>query len=195
MSENMAAQKDVLRAEALRARGLLSLDASEDELFRKLFFGNIKPQSDQIVAAYWPKGREFDTQSLIDECLDKGIRIALPVVQKESRVLKFALWDQSIDLMKGEYGILHPVLNENTEYVSPDIFLVPLLAFDRRGYRLGFGGGYYDATLAFYQSEKDMCSVGVAYAQQACLFNLPTEEHDVKMDWVITQQGAQKYVP
>lgn len=194
MSDNMTAKKDVLRAEALRARGLLSLSSGEDELFRKLFFGNLKPKEGQIIAAYWPKGREFDTQSVIDECLERGLKIALPIVQKDSRILKFALWDQSIDLIKGEYGILHPVLDESTEFVSPDIFLVPLLAFDRRGYRLGFGGGYYDATLAFYQDEKEISTVGVAYAQQACLFNLPTENHDIKMDWIITQQNAHKYV-
>ncbi len=194
MSDNMTAKKDVLRAEALRARGLLSLSSGEDELFRKLFFGNLKPKEGQIIAAYWPKGREFDTQSVVDECLERGLKIALPIVQKDSRILKFALWDQSIDLIKGEYGILHPVLDESTEFVSPDIFLVPLLAFDRRGYRLGFGGGYYDATLAFYQDEKEISTVGVAYAQQACLFNLPTENHDIKMDWIITQQNAHKYV-
>ncbi|MGH1376886.1 MAG: 5-formyltetrahydrofolate cyclo-ligase [Alphaproteobacteria bacterium] len=194
MSDNMTAKKDVLRAEALRARGLLSLSSGEDELFRKLFFGNLKPKEGQIIAAYWPKGREFDTQSVIDECLERGLKIALPVVQKDDRILKFALWDQSIDLIKGEYGILHPVLDESTEFVSPDIFLVPLLAFDRRGYRLGFGGGYYDTTLAFYQGEKEISTVGVAYAQQACLFNLPTENHDIRMDWIITQQNAHKYV-
>ena len=58
---------------------------------------------------------------------------------------------------------------------------------------LGFGGGYYDATLADFRLRKKILAVGVAYAQQACLFNLPSEDHDVRMDWVITQQQAYSF--
>ena len=89
--------------------------------------------------------------------------------------------------------MLEPVVHEGTQWLEPDVVIVPLLAFDRRGYRLGQGGGYYDATLADLRAKKNIIAVGLAYAQQACLFNLPVEEHDQKLDWVVTPQGAQEF--
>ena len=70
---------------------------------------------------------------------------------------------------------------------------MPLLAFDRRGHRLGYGEGYYDATLADLRARKKVIAVGLAYAQQAILFNLPAEDHDQPLDWIITPQIAQRY--
>ncbi len=190
MVEDFKVKKDALRAEAVRARGLLSLNASEHKCLCDNFFSNIKIDNKTIVAAYWAKDRELDTQILIDECLDRNITLALPVIEEGSRILKFTKYDNKIEMVSGKYGIAHPVINDNTQWLEPDIFLVPLLAFDRKGNRLGFGGGFYDATLSYYKEKKNISVVGLAYAEQACLFNLPTEGHDVKMDWVITQQSA-----
>ena len=75
----------------------------------------------------------------------------------------------------------------------PDILLIPFLSFDRYGYRLGQGGGYYDATLAHLREEKDILAIGMGYAQQAVLFKLPAEDHDQKMDMVITPQNVHDF--
>lgn len=193
MEDDIKARKQMLREEAVRTRGLLSLSNDELSQFSRLFFENIPLAEDSVIAGYWPMDREFDVRLVLEEILSKGVRVVLPVVEKGSKVLRFARWHQDIDLVVGAYGINHPVMNEDTEFLDPDVVIVPMLAFDRRGGRLGFGGGYYDATLADFRLRKKILAVGVAYAQQACLFNLPSEEHDVRMDWVITQQQAYSF--
>ncbi len=183
-------QKEALRAEAKRARGLMSLSGDEQERLCTLFFENVPLSEKTVIAAYWPKGRELDTQVLMDAIIKRGYWVALPVIEKDSLVLKFARWHEGIDMSSGAFGVSHPVINDQTEWLEPDVFLVPMLAFDRRGSRLGYGGGYYDATLAAYRERKDVLAVGLAYAKQACLFNLPNEAHDVRMDWIVTEQGV-----
>ncbi|MDB2682675.1 5-formyltetrahydrofolate cyclo-ligase [Alphaproteobacteria bacterium] len=183
-------EKETLRAEAIRHRGRMLYDIEDTDHARDHFFTSINPAADQIVAAYWPKDKEFDTYPILEKLMEQGVTCALPVVQKDSKILKFAQWNESIDLQKGAFGILEP---SEQNWVEPDIIIVPLLAFDRKGYRLGFGGGYYDATLQDIRARKQITAVGLAYAQQSCLFNLPAEDHDEKLDWVITPQKAHFY--
>ena len=193
MTDDLKSKKESLREEAKRARGLMSLSAEEHEQLCSYFFDNVQISDGGVVAAYWPKGRELDTHFLIDHCLDRGLQVALPVIEDDNHVLKFAAYNHGDDLTTGKFGVCHPVLDDNTKWLEPDVFLVPLLAFDRRGNRLGYGGGYYDATLAHYKDKKEILAVGLGYAKQACLFNLPAEEHDIAMDWIITEQGAQSF--
>ena len=82
---------------------------------------------------------------------------------------------------------------QSNEAVEPDILIVPMLAFDRKGIRLGQGGGYYDATLETLRNKKTIQAIGVAYASQAVLFTLPAEAHDQKMDYILTPQGITDY--
>lgn len=193
MSDDLKIKKEALRAEALRSRSLMSLDASSIDQFCQIFFDKINVNEQSIIASYWPKDREFDTHILMDGCLKRGASIALPVIDDQSLILKFAKWSHDTDIMQGKFGVCHPVIDEHTQWLEPDIIIVPLLAFDRQGYRLGFGGGYYDATLEHLMAIKNITAIGVGYAKQACLFNLPREEHDIKMDWVITDQGAHQF--
>ncbi len=183
----MSDSKQVLRAEAKRHRARMDPASEDMDAAVSLFLDNIKPAADQVVAAYWPKGREFDTGPILEQLLGREITCALPIVQKDSRILKFACWDESIELKKGTFGIMEP---DSESWIEPDIVIVPMLAFDRRGGRLGYGGGYYDATLKALREKKDIIAVGVAYAQQACLFSLPLEPHDERLDWIITPQDA-----
>lgn len=158
-----------------------------------LFFEKIAIEPGQVVAAYWPKGTEIDPTAILEKLIKDNIICVLPIVVKGNCKLKFARWDGQSSLEKGPFGVQQPVQDNNTEYLDPDIVVVPMLAFDRRGYRLGYGGGYYDATLASLREKKKIIAVGLAYAQQAVLFNLPVEDHDEKLDWIITPQAAHSY--
>lgn len=191
----MSVSKETLRREARNHRNRIDpCDRAEDpESACALFFEHIKPRRGQVVALYWPSGREFDSGPVMEKLLKEGIDCALPVMTAEERILKFALWDDTEPLTEGPHKIMQPAVNERTRWADPDIVAVPLLAFDRRGYRLGQGGGHYDATLRDLRRKKDILAVGLAYAQQAVLFNLPVGPCDERLDWVITPQKAHCY--
>lgn len=185
---NMEASKDTLRQEAIRHRDRIDPGSEDSDYAAALFFEHIKPQKGQAIALYWAKGKEFDCGAIAERLLKEGFVCALPVIQKNKRILKFARWDDSVPLEEGPFGIMQP--GGKHKWVKPDIIIVPLLAFDRQGYRLGYGGGYYDATLAALRKKREVIAVGVGYAQQAVIFNLPREPHDQRMDWIITPQNA-----
>lgn len=178
--------KSELRTQARDVRNGLNPDIAEAEKAAQLFWEHLNPPTDKVIAAYWPVGREFDVRPIMDDLLKSGHKLALPVCPKGKRVMKFVPWHDGDELVQNAYRVPEPKIDEQTEYVLPDILLMPMLAFDRRGYRLGQGGGHYDATLAHLRSEKEVLAVGVGYGEQAVLFNLPIEDHDQKLDMVIT---------
>lgn len=188
--------KTVLRIEARRHRARMDIRAEDPLDAADHFFSAIRPERGQVVAAYWPYNREFDSQPIIERLLEDQIAVCLPVVHLNgSRELLFAQWRDDMTLKAGAHGVLEPVHDDQTNWLEPDIVIVPLLAFDRRGYRLGQGGGHYDATIAALRAKKKIVAVGLAYSQQACLFNLPVEDHDQKLDFVVTPQGAHSFNP
>ncbi len=191
----MKEQKETLRQEALRHRSRMDPRDEDPDEACDIFFDKIAPKTGQVIAAYWPMEREFDSQAILERLLVQGHICALPVVQKDSRILRFARWDDTIELKKSAQGVHEPLINETTQWLEPDIVIVPFIAFDRRGYRLGYGGGYYDATLSYLRKKKEILAVGVGFARQACLFNLPIEDHDERLDWVITPQDSHCFIP
>lgn len=179
--------KQALRAEAKKARDQIIPQSDDAQRVTDLFFEALKPDRALIIAGYMPTGREFDCLPILDEALKRGHQCALPKIINKDEPLVFLEWDHEKSMTENTYGILEVVQGEP---IAPDIVLVPLLAFDRRGHRLGYGGGYYDRTLQALRAGKEIVATGIAYAQQACLFNLPAEEHDQTLDWVITPQDA-----
>lgn len=179
--------KETLREQATLHRDRIRPEDEDIENAALLFKGHVPVQAGQIVGAYWPIGREFDVRYIIDDLMKAGVLVALPVVDKTSREMGFALWDGKADLVKGAFGAFAP---PEKILVEPDVIIAPFLAFDRKGYRLGRGGGHYDATLAALRAKKQILAVGVGYASQAVLFNLPVEDHDQKMDMIITPNGV-----
>lgn len=182
--------KEQLREQAILHRDRIRPEDEDVENMSFVFFGHVKPKKGQVVAAFWSKGKELNTGFLVDDLFKEGMIVALPVVSKDSRELTFRTWDGEADLVKGPFGIFEP---PEGDVVQPDIIMVPFLAFDRRGYRLGYGGGYYDATLAKLRKSKEILAVGVGYAAQAVLFNLPVEPHDERLDLIITPAGAHDF--
>ncbi len=133
-----------------------------------------------IVAGYWPIAGEVDVRPLLWRLSCLGCRTALPVIVKKT-VLAFRICNPHLKLERGPYGTLHPPAGR--PQVIPDVILVPLLAFDSAGFRLGFGAGYYDRTLAWLRlrRRRKIVAIGIAFADQE-IPHVPRHRHDIAMD-------------
>jgi 5-formyltetrahydrofolate cyclo-ligase len=135
------------------------------------------------VGFYWPFRGEIVVRAVIDALLAKGARAALPVVVEKNLPLEFWVWEPGARLQPGIWKI--PVPAERC-LCHPEILLVPLLGFDDAGYRLGYGGGYYDRTLA--QCSPRPRTIGVGYALGR-LQSIYPQSHDIPMDAIVTEDG------
>lgn len=143
-----------------------------------------------VIAGYWPIKNEVDVRPLLMH-LAQTHSILLPVTPQDRLCLSFRGWTPGCDMEEGPFKTLHPVgvMGDGQDPLVPDVVLVPLLAFTRNGNRLGYGGGYYDATLAALKAEKPtLRSVGVAYSGQM-VKHLPLEKTDVPLDHILTETG------
>ena len=181
----MSEHKDFVRQNATRHRDAIKFDPDWPERAADHFFEVIALADSAVVSVYYPIRTEMDPSPIVERLWQKGITVCLPSVQKDNRSLRFSLWKPETGLVPGHLGILEPF---EKEYVSPDVLIVPLLAFDQCGYRLGYGMGHYDATIKQLQAEKPILKVGLAYAEQACLLALPRDDHDEPLDLVVTEQ-------
>jgi len=182
---DLKSEKQTLRENARLHRERLDVDEGDFERVVDVFFEEVNPSQDKIISLYWPVGKEFDCRFLLDELVTRGFQCALPVVQKDNRVLTFKQWTHDTKMTRGAFDVFEP---ENGAVFLPDIVLAPLLAFDQKGYRLGQGGGYYDTTLEALRAQKQVSYIGVGYAEQAVLLKLPREAHDVPLDAMLTPQ-------
>lgn len=188
---SVANAKAANRVQAAAARSRARSAAADDlgERISTVFLAAIPVSAGAIIAAYWPRGDEVDTRPLLAALHQRGFSCALPVVDRRGGPLVFRGWEPDMALVDGAYGIKEPP--PSAPAVVPSILLVPLLAFDRAGHRLGSGGGYYDRTLAALREDGKIVAVGVGFAAQevACL---PAEIHDQRLDWIVTEKGAIK---
>jgi 5-formyltetrahydrofolate cyclo-ligase len=135
-----------------------------------------------IVSGFWPIGQEIDIRPLLRALYERGHPIVLPETPKRGNPLIFRIWRPGIAMLPERFGTLRP----DGEILLPDFLLVPLLAFDRRGYRVGYGAGYYDRTLAGLPGR---LRLGVAYAAQE-LDEVPAGPYDERLDAVATERGV-----
>lgn len=140
-----------------------------------------------VVSVYYPIPPELDTEPLVKELVSRGVKIALPVVVRKKQPLAFRLYVPGDPLEAGAYGEQIPAAD--AEEVSPDILVVPLLAFTRRGDRLGYGGGYYDRTLESLRTLKTITAAGYAFGAQE-VDDAHVSLLDQPLDWVVTERGA-----
>lgn len=138
-----------------------------------------------VVSVYWPIRSELNTRPLIDALAAQGYRVVLPVMHKVRHPLVFRDFTPGDDLVKGPFGLSEPAEDKTAR--DPDILFSPLAAFDRRGFRLGYGGGIYDATLSGLRATKPVAAVGVAYSCQET-DRVPTEPHDERLDYLMTER-------
>ncbi len=139
----------------------------------------------QVVSGYWPIRTEIDTRTALGE-LSRTRQIVLPVVEGAGKPLSFRFWAPGTELIEGAFGAAIP---KEAEGGDPDILIVPLAAFDARGYRLGYGGGFYDRTLEKLRAKKPTLAIGFAFADQK-VDDLPTEPTDQPLDAIVTENGA-----
>jgi 5-formyltetrahydrofolate cyclo-ligase len=139
-----------------------------------------------IVAGFSPIKTEFNPIPLMRRLFDAGARLALPQVVGRENPLRLRAWKFGDPLVAGVWGIREPV--PEAPEVAPDILLVPFAAFDRAGYRIGYGAGYYDLTLAALRAKKPIVAVGLGFAAQE-VEKVPVEAHDQRLDFILTEQG------
>lgn len=153
------------------------------------FLSAIDIPGEAVVSLYFPMRDELDTEPLAAALIEKGVVIAMPVVARKKEPLVFRKYLPGDDLVDGSYGELVPV--ETAPAATPTILVVPLLAFTRDGGRLGYGGGYYDRTIAHLRETGTPLAVGYAYGAQE-VDALPLTRLDQPLDWVVTERGAVK---
>lgn len=142
------------------------------------------------VGGYWPLGSELDVRPALLHFKQTGRPVALPVSGPRGTALVFRDWDPALPTAAGRYGVQEP--DASRPVLQPAVLLVPLLAFDRSGQRLGYGAGYYDRTLDALRARGPVVAVGVAFAAQE-VAAVPCGPHDERLDWIVTERETLRF--
>lgn len=182
--------KVVLRTAAHRKRAAFhpSLRNEAAQAAAAHFFATVELDKSEVVAGYWPIRDEMDVKSVIARLMDAGQPVCLPVVLGDEQPLELRLWQDGAPLYEAGFGTLAPP--EEAPRAQPDVILMPLLGFDKHGTRLGYGGGYYDRTLASLPRRPRL--IGFAFALQEVDY-IPREAHDVPLDAIVTEEGVHTF--
>jgi 5-formyltetrahydrofolate cyclo-ligase len=168
-----------MRAKALVARGGGDGRAAGEAL-GGLITRDCPPPAGAVVSGFWPLGGEIDIRPLLTALYTRGHTIVLPVTPKRGLPLTFRVWRPGDAMIAERFGTMRPAGEE----LAPTFLFVPLLAFDRRGGRLGYGAGYYDRTLAGLSPR---FAVGCAFAAQE-VAEVPMGPRDVRLDAFATER-------
>jgi len=185
-NEDNTAWRRALRREMVARRTALSAaahDALSARIVEHLLAVLPVPR---IVAFCWPIKHEPDVRAVVERWSARGALAALPVVVAADAPLAFRLWTNETPLEPDRYGIPTPVASD---FVQPDLILLPLNGFDGAGYRLGYGGGYFDRTLAALSPRP--LAVGVGFETNR-LDSIRPERHDQRLDWIVSEAGSFK---
>jgi 5-formyltetrahydrofolate cyclo-ligase len=185
-SSSSTTAKAELRREAIGRRD--ALPAAErtlaaETIAARAFPVTFKPGA--IVAGFMPMKSEINPLPLLRKLAAAGARLALPVVAGQGKPLIMRAWAFGEPLAAGVWGIREP--EPSAPAVAPDLLIVPLLAFDRAGHRIGYGAGYYDLTLAALRARQTVVAIGVAFAAQE-IEAVPATLHDAPLDIVLTER-------
>jgi 5-formyltetrahydrofolate cyclo-ligase len=182
--------KRTLRQHARTRRAVFARDVPDFAQRIAAFAEQLDITAHAVVAGYWPVRDEADPRALMQILSARGSKLALPRIDAKDAALSFREWREGDALVDNHHGIAEP--RADAETVTPDVVFVPLLAFDARGHRLGYGGGYYDRTLDALRAKGKILAIGVAYAGQE-VAEILSEQHDHALDAVITETGLRKF--
>lgn len=183
-------EKDALRDRMLKKRA--ALKPIERQIASRAIISHILLHipAGATVAGYSAIRDEVDIATLLKVLAEKGNKICLPVVTQKEAALTFRAWAPGDVMVKGSYGIMEP--QQNAKPLTPDILLVPLVAFDNACHRLGYGAGYYDRTIeVLKKTNPKLKTMGIAYALQK-VDKIPASKHDQKLSIVVTETGVVK---
>ncbi|HWX83695.1 MAG TPA: 5-formyltetrahydrofolate cyclo-ligase [Xanthobacteraceae bacterium] len=186
VTSSIEAAKAELRIAAQALRDALSAEerkAAAEAIAARKFPLAITPGI--TVSGFMPLKSEINPLPLLQKLSQAGARLALPAIARRGKPLLMRAWEFGAPLDRGQWGIREP--KPDAPEVEPDILLVPLLAFDRAGYRLGYGAGYYDMTIHRLRTRKPMTAVGIAFAAQE-VPKIPTTPRDERLDLVLTER-------
>jgi 5-formyltetrahydrofolate cyclo-ligase len=184
--DSARARKSELREAALARRETLPAEArrsAAETIAARPLPVPVPPGA--VVAGFSAIRSEINPVPLLRRFADAGAGLALPAIMGRGRPLAFRRWRFGEELARGQWGIREP--KPEASEVRPDIVIVPLAAFDRRGYRLGYGAGYYDLTLNALRAEKPVVAIGLAFAAQE-IADVPALSHDARLDLVLTER-------
>jgi 5-formyltetrahydrofolate cyclo-ligase len=180
---NLRAWRRAQRARLLEERRSLPADAHRQasEVIMRELRVRLPPGNNDLIGCYWPFRREFNCVPFMREILGSRGRVALPVVIARGKPLEFRSWSEDAKMEAGVWNIPHPASGPS---VTPSVLLIPLVGFDDEGYRLGYGGGYYDVTVASFAERPWLVGVGFEFSRLASIYPQP---HDEPMDVIVTE--------
>lgn len=173
------------RARLIEARMALPLDEHKaaSEAISACLMERFPPSGFRSIGCYWPFRREYDCIPLMRQVIAAGGQVALPVVIEKNQPLVFRPWTPTTKMEAGVWNILHPAEGPS---VQPAALLIPLVGFDLEGYRLGYGAGFYDRTIATFASPPLKIGVGFELSRMA---TIQPQMHDIPMDYIVTEKG------
>ena len=178
-------EKTRLRREAVARRDALPAEARKaaaEAIAAREF--PLAVASGTIVSGFMPMRSEISPLPLMQKLAKVGAQLALPKIAGRAKPLVMRAWQWGAPLDAGQWGIREP--KADAPEMEPDIVLVPLLAFDRAGHRIGYGAGYYDMTIAGLRARKAIATIGLAFAAQE-VAAVPAAPHDARLDLVLTE--------
>ena len=182
---DLSAFRSELRRRLIAAREALAPEAhaAASASIERRLDALLAPLPLQVVGFCWPFRGEFDARPLVARLIARGARAALPVVVDNGRPLQFREWTPACPMVDDRYGIHIPAQGQT---LHPVLILMPVNAFDAQGFRLGYGGGYFDRTLAALAPRP--LAVGVGF-ELARVDSIRPQPHDLRMDAVVTEAG------
>jgi 5-formyltetrahydrofolate cyclo-ligase len=192
--KSIDAAKQAMRSDMEGVRSALSAaerEAGADALAHEgIAFA--APSAHAVISGYAAIGDELSLWPLLETLAASGRPIALPVTVRKGAPLIFRQWEPGAVLRGGAFRV--PIPGEDAAELEPEILLVPLLAFDREGFRLGYGAGFYDRTLSKLRARGRVTAIGIAFETQQ-IEAVPHNAYDEPLDWVLTPSGPVKVGP
>ena len=177
----LAEQKAAARKAAFAARKEAHDKGGSAEACARLL-DVLRPHAGKVISGYMPIRTEIDPLAAMLGMIGQS-RVTVPVIQGDGLPLIFREWHPDAEMIDGPFGALVPAKGD---FLEPEVLIVPLLAFDRRGYRLGYGGGYYDRSLEALRVARPTIAIGFAYAAQE-VDTVPVEPTDQPLDMLVTE--------